>query len=46
MQAFPRSRFRGSGRRASHGFTLVETLIAVGIAGVLSGIPTRRSKAR
>ena len=38
MQAFPRSRFRGSGRRASRGFTLVETLIAVGIAGVLSGI--------
>ena len=38
MQAFPRSRFRGSGRRASRGFTLVETLIAVGVAGVLSGI--------
>jgi len=38
MQAFPRSRFRGSSRRASRGFTLVETLIAVGIAGVLSGI--------
>ena len=38
MQAFPRSHFRGSGRRASRGFTLVETLIAVGIAGVLSGI--------
>ncbi len=38
MQASPRSRSRGPGRRASRGFTLVETLIAVGIAGVLSGI--------
>ena len=38
MQASARSRLRSSGRRASRGFTLVETLIAVGIAGVLSGI--------
>ena len=33
-----RSRSRPAGRRASRGFTLVETLIAVGIAAILSGI--------
>ena len=38
MQRFPRSRSRSAGRRASRGFTLAETLIAVGIAGVLSSI--------
>jgi len=34
----PRSRSQGPGHRAGRGFTLVETLIAVGIAGVLSSI--------
>ena len=38
MQGFPRSRSHGPGRRANGGFTLIETLIAVGIAGVLSSI--------
>src|SRR5262245_23707322 len=33
-----RSRVPSSGRHASRGFTLLETLIAVAIAGVLSGI--------
>ena len=37
-QASPHSHSRSSGRRASRGFTLVETLITVGIAAVLSGI--------
>ena len=45
MKASTRSRSRGPGRGASCGFTLVETLIAVGIAGVLSSIayPTLES---
>ncbi|MCE9659366.1 MAG: prepilin-type N-terminal cleavage/methylation domain-containing protein [Burkholderiales bacterium] len=38
MQRFTPSRCRRGGRRASRGFTLIETLIAVGIAGVLSSI--------
>ena len=38
MQASSRSRSHGPGRRAGRGFTLVETLIAVGVAGVLSSI--------
>ena len=38
MPGFRRSRPRSTGRRAGRGFTLVETLIAVSIAGILSGI--------
>lgn len=38
MHRLLRSRSRPAGRRASRGFTLVETLIAVGIAAILSGI--------
>ena len=38
MYRLLRSRSRPAGRRASRGFTLVETLIAVGIAAILSGI--------
>ena len=38
MQRFRPAHPRSAGRRASRGFTLVETLIAVGIAGILSGI--------
>jgi type IV pilus assembly protein PilE len=38
MPGFRRSRPRSAGRRPSRGFTLVETLIAVAIAGILSGI--------
>ena len=34
-------RSRPAGRRANAGFTLIETLVAVGIAGVLSSSPTR-----
>ncbi len=38
MQRLVLSRSRRGGRCASRGFTLIETLIAVGIAGVLSSI--------
>ena len=38
MQRTLRSRCLRGGRRASRGFTLVEMLIAVGIAAVLSGL--------
>jgi type IV pilus assembly protein PilE len=38
MQRLLPSRSRHGGRRASRGFTLIETLITVGIAGVLSSI--------
>jgi len=38
MQRLLPSPSRRGGRRASRGFTLIETLIAVGIAGVLSSI--------
>ena len=36
MQGVPHPRSRSAGRRAGRGFTLIETLIVVGIAGVLS----------
>jgi type IV pilus assembly protein PilE len=38
MDALARSRHRASRRAASRGFTLIETLITVAIAAVLSGI--------
>jgi type IV pilus assembly protein PilE len=38
MPSFPRSRSHRCGRRAVRGFTLIETMIAVGIAAVLSAI--------
>ena len=38
MQRFPRSRSQRGSRHASRGFTLIETLVTVGIAGILSSI--------
>lgn len=38
MQRVPNSRAASSGRKTSHGFTLIETLVTVGIASVLSSI--------